>query len=48
MDSGLPKLWIPKQDDIRVIEKLPLLGTGKLDLGAIKRLAQQEKAGALA
>lgn len=44
MDSSLPKLWIPKQDDIRVIDKLPVLGTGKLDLGAIKRAAESKPA----
>src|SRR4051812_767275 len=28
MNSELPKLWIPKREDIRGIEGLPLLGTG--------------------
>ena len=39
MNSELPKLWIPKREDIRMIDSLPLLGTGKVDLGAIKKLA---------
>jgi acyl-[acyl-carrier-protein]-phospholipid O-acyltransferase/long-chain-fatty-acid--[acyl-carrier-protein] ligase len=39
MDSELPKLWIPKADDIRMVESLPMLGTGKLDLRAAKRMA---------
>jgi acyl-[acyl-carrier-protein]-phospholipid O-acyltransferase/long-chain-fatty-acid--[acyl-carrier-protein] ligase len=39
MASSLPKLWIPKPDDIRMVEKLPLLGTGKVDLRAIKQIA---------
>ncbi len=39
MASGLPKLWIPKPDDIRTIEKLPMLGTGKVDLRAIRQMA---------
>jgi acyl-[acyl-carrier-protein]-phospholipid O-acyltransferase/long-chain-fatty-acid--[acyl-carrier-protein] ligase len=37
--TPLPKLWIPKAADIRTIDRLPVLGTGKLDLRAIKRLA---------
>ncbi|MBV8807442.1 MAG: AMP-binding protein, partial [Acidobacteriaceae bacterium] len=39
MASGLPKLWIPKPDDIRMLETLPMLGTGKVDLRAIKQIA---------
>jgi acyl-[acyl-carrier-protein]-phospholipid O-acyltransferase/long-chain-fatty-acid--[acyl-carrier-protein] ligase len=39
MASGLPKLWIPKPDDIRMIESLPMLGTGKVDLRAIRQVA---------
>ena len=38
MSSELPKLWIPKREDIHVIDSLPLLGTGKVDLGAVKKL----------
>jgi acyl-[acyl-carrier-protein]-phospholipid O-acyltransferase/long-chain-fatty-acid--[acyl-carrier-protein] ligase len=41
MDTDLPKLWIPKADDIRIVPALPLLGTGKLDLKAAKRLATE-------
>jgi acyl-[acyl-carrier-protein]-phospholipid O-acyltransferase / long-chain-fatty-acid--[acyl-carrier-protein] ligase len=37
--TGLPALWIPKRDDIFQVESLPLLGTGKLDLRAIKAQA---------
>jgi len=39
--SDLPKLWIPKLDDIRIVESLPFLGTGKLDLRAAKQLAAE-------
>ncbi len=39
MASGLPKLWIPKPDDIRLVESLPMLGTGKVDLRVVKRMA---------
>ncbi len=40
-NSELPKLWVPKKDNIRFVEKLPLLGTGKLDLKGLKKLAQE-------
>lgn len=39
MVSGLPKLWVPKLDDIRTVDQLPLLGTGKIDLRMLKQLA---------
>ncbi len=35
--QNLPNLWIPDADAFRKIETIPLLGSGKLDLGAIKR-----------
>ncbi len=36
---GLPNLWIPKVSDFVKLEKIPLLGSGKLDLEAIRRMA---------
>jgi acyl-[acyl-carrier-protein]-phospholipid O-acyltransferase/long-chain-fatty-acid--[acyl-carrier-protein] ligase len=38
-ETGLPALWIPKREDIFQVASLPLLGTGKLDLRAIKAQA---------
>jgi acyl-[acyl-carrier-protein]-phospholipid O-acyltransferase/long-chain-fatty-acid--[acyl-carrier-protein] ligase len=38
--SDLPKLWIPKREDIRFVESIPTLGTGKVDLRAVRRLAE--------
>ena len=35
-DSNLPNLWLPKRDNIYPVDSLPTLGTGKLDLRAIK------------
>ena len=35
--AGLPTLWIPK--NIRRVEKIPILGTGKTDLKACRELA---------
>lgn len=37
--SNLPALWIPKREDVFQVATLPLLGTGKLDLRAIKAQA---------
>lgn len=43
--AGLPPLYIPGADSFFEVEKIPVLGTGKLDLKAIQNLAK-EKAGA--
>ncbi len=37
-EAGLPNLWIPRR--IERVEKIPVLATGKLDLQAIARLAE--------
>ena len=37
--SGLPNLFIPKSDNFLKVDHLPILGTGKLDLRALKQLA---------
>ena len=37
----LPALWIPAPANFKRIEKIPLLGTGKLDLKGIKKTALQ-------
>ncbi|HXV81911.1 MAG TPA: acyl-[ACP]--phospholipid O-acyltransferase [Candidatus Binatia bacterium] len=42
--SDLPKYWIPKRENIHSIDSIPLLGSGKIDLKSVKRLAA-EKAG---
>jgi acyl-[acyl-carrier-protein]-phospholipid O-acyltransferase/long-chain-fatty-acid--[acyl-carrier-protein] ligase len=38
---GIPSLWIPRT--IKRVEKIPILGTGKLDLAKCKELALSEK-----
>jgi acyl-[acyl-carrier-protein]-phospholipid O-acyltransferase/long-chain-fatty-acid--[acyl-carrier-protein] ligase len=43
--AGLPNLWIPEARMFFKIDAIPLLGSGKLDLAAIKRLAQSCAAG---
>jgi acyl-[acyl-carrier-protein]-phospholipid O-acyltransferase/long-chain-fatty-acid--[acyl-carrier-protein] ligase len=35
--EGIPSLWIPK--NVKRVEKIPILGSGKLDLGACQALA---------
>lgn len=37
--QGLPNLFIPRSDQFLRVESLPLLGTGKTDLRAVKQLA---------
>ncbi len=37
--SGLPNLFIPRKDSFVRVDQLPVLGTGKLDLRALKRVA---------
>lgn len=38
---GLPNLWIPDDRDFHCIDQMPILGTGKLDLQGLTRLARQ-------
>jgi acyl-[acyl-carrier-protein]-phospholipid O-acyltransferase/long-chain-fatty-acid--[acyl-carrier-protein] ligase len=44
LKAGLPNLFVPGTDSFYQVETLPVLGTGKLDLRAVKQLAL-EKAG---
>jgi len=39
--DGLPNLWIPAADSFHHVDEIPVLGTGKLDLKAVKELAQE-------
>ncbi|MCC6931908.1 MAG: MFS transporter [Deltaproteobacteria bacterium] len=39
-EQGLPNLWIPKADAYKKIATLPLLGSGKLNLKELQRLAE--------
>jgi len=32
----IPRLWIPRREDIYYIEEIPTLGSGKVDLGRVK------------
>jgi len=37
--EGLPNLWIPLPQNFYLVESIPVLGTGKLDLRAVKEMA---------
>lgn len=39
-DQGLPPLWIPSPNSFIQVESIPLLGTGKVDLQNVQRLAR--------
>jgi acyl-[acyl-carrier-protein]-phospholipid O-acyltransferase/long-chain-fatty-acid--[acyl-carrier-protein] ligase len=45
-ETDLPKLWLPKLENIHQVEELPVLGTGKLDLRGVRARAL-ELAGAI-
>ena len=36
--SGLPRLWLPKCEDMLQVDSIPVLGSGKIDLRAAKEL----------
>jgi acyl-[acyl-carrier-protein]-phospholipid O-acyltransferase/long-chain-fatty-acid--[acyl-carrier-protein] ligase len=37
--TELPRLWLPKREDLHFIESLPTLGSGKVDLRAVRQMA---------
>jgi acyl-[acyl-carrier-protein]-phospholipid O-acyltransferase/long-chain-fatty-acid--[acyl-carrier-protein] ligase len=37
--QGLPNLFLPRRDHFLKVDRLPILGTGKLDLRQLKRIA---------
>jgi acyl-[acyl-carrier-protein]-phospholipid O-acyltransferase/long-chain-fatty-acid--[acyl-carrier-protein] ligase len=37
--TDLPRLWIPKREDLRFVETIPTLGTGEVDLRGVRQLA---------
>jgi acyl-[acyl-carrier-protein]-phospholipid O-acyltransferase/long-chain-fatty-acid--[acyl-carrier-protein] ligase len=39
--QGLPNLYIPRRDHFIHVDAIPVLGTGKLDLRAIRRVAEE-------
>lgn len=41
LGNGFPALWVPDPEDFYRVEKIPVLGSGKLDLKALHELAVQ-------
>jgi acyl-[acyl-carrier-protein]-phospholipid O-acyltransferase / long-chain-fatty-acid--[acyl-carrier-protein] ligase len=37
--TELPRLWLPKREDLHQVDAIPTLGTGKTDLRAVRELA---------
>ncbi len=37
--NGLPRLWLPRADNIVYVEAIPTLGTGKVDLRRVREMA---------
>jgi acyl-[acyl-carrier-protein]-phospholipid O-acyltransferase/long-chain-fatty-acid--[acyl-carrier-protein] ligase len=44
-ETGVPNLWLPSTEAFYQVERIPVLGTGKLDLAAIKKMALEMAAG---
>ncbi len=40
MKSDLPNLWKPKKDNYMVVEEIPTLGSGKIDMYRLKQMAR--------
>ena len=40
----MPKLWIPKREDLHIVDAIPTLGTGKTDLRAVRQVAAERSA----
>lgn len=41
--EGFPNLWIPRRENFIRVDAIPILGTGKLDLQAVRMMASTEK-----
>jgi acyl-[acyl-carrier-protein]-phospholipid O-acyltransferase / long-chain-fatty-acid--[acyl-carrier-protein] ligase len=39
--SDLPRLWIPKREDLHIVDAIPTLGTGKIDLRGVRQVAAE-------
>jgi len=37
--KGLPNLWVPRERDFFLVEEIPILGSGKVDLKRVKEIA---------
>lgn len=41
-ESGVPSIWLPSKSDFVSVDHLPVLGTGKIDLRSVKRMANEK------
>jgi len=41
-NTDIPKLWIPARDKFILIDSIPVLGTGKVDMQQVKKLALEK------
>ena len=41
-NSGVPSIWLPSKNEFYGVEELPVLGTGKLDLKGVKKIAVEK------
>jgi acyl-[acyl-carrier-protein]-phospholipid O-acyltransferase/long-chain-fatty-acid--[acyl-carrier-protein] ligase len=44
-EMGLPNLYLPRRDHVFKVDAIPMLGSGKLDLRAVHRLAEEAASG---
>lgn len=42
LGSGVPRLWVPSVRDFIAIEEIPITGTGKIDLKALREMAVRQ------
>jgi acyl-[acyl-carrier-protein]-phospholipid O-acyltransferase/long-chain-fatty-acid--[acyl-carrier-protein] ligase len=42
LEGDLPKLFVPRARDFIEVEALPVLGTGKMDLKAVRTIAESK------
>jgi len=47
-DAGLPPLWLPRREHFHLVDSLPVMGSGKLDLKLVKQTAEKLTLRALA
>jgi acyl-[acyl-carrier-protein]-phospholipid O-acyltransferase/long-chain-fatty-acid--[acyl-carrier-protein] ligase len=40
-ETDMPRLWLPKREDMHHIDAIPALGTGKTDLRRVKQMAAE-------
>ena len=37
----MPKLWLPSPEDFVLVDAIPVLGSGKIDLRALRTIAEE-------